>query len=130
KHDLVLVPELAYGGMEHAGATFLNEQAVLFPGPPSRPDLLRRAQLLFHEASHQWFGNLVTMRWFDDLWLKEGFANFMAAKAAEAIVPDLEPWSAFHALKSAAVRADATHGSTPLRQPLGNLADAKSVYGS
>jgi aminopeptidase N len=130
KYDLVLVPELAYGGMEHAGATFLNEQAVLFPDPPSRPDLLRRAQLLFHEASHQWFGNLVTMRWFDDLWLKEGFANYMAAKAAAAIVPELEPWSAFHALKTAAYRTDATQGTTPLRQPLGNLADAKSAYGA
>jgi aminopeptidase N len=130
KYDLVLVPELAYGGMEHAGATFLNEQAVLFPDPPSRPDLLRRAQLIFHEASHQWFGNLVTMRWFDDLWLKEGFANFMAAKAAAAIVPELEPWSAFHALKTGAYRTDATPGTTPLRQPLANLSAAKSAYGS
>jgi aminopeptidase N len=130
KYDLVLVPELAYGGMEHAGATFLNEQAVLFPDPPSNPDLLRRAQLIFHETSHQWFGNLVTMRWFDDLWLKEGFANFMAAKAAEAIVPELEPWSAFHALKTGAVRTDATAGTTPLRQPLANLRSAKSAYGA
>jgi aminopeptidase N len=130
KHDLVLVPELAYGGMEHAGATFLNEAAVLFPFAPSNPDLLRRAQLIFHEASHQWFGNLVTMRWFDDLWLKEGFANFMAAKAAAAIVPGLEPWSAFHALKTGATRIDATAGATPLRQPLANLSAAKSAYGA
>ncbi len=130
KYDLVLIPELAYGGMEHAGATFLNEQAVLFPYAPSNPDLLRRAQLLFHEASHQWFGNLVTMRWFDDLWLKEGFANFMAAKAAAAIVPQLEPWSAFHALKTSAYRTDATRGTTPLRQPLANLSAAKSAYGA
>jgi aminopeptidase N len=130
KYDLVLVPELAYGGMEHAGASFLNEQAVLFPDPPSRPDLLRRAHLIFHEASHQWFGNLVTMRWFDDLWLKEGFANYMAAKAAAAFVPEYEPWSAFHALKTAAYRTDATQGATPLRQPLRNLAHAKSAYGS
>ena len=130
KYDLVLIPELAYGGMEHAGATFLNEQAVLFPFVPSNPDLLRRAQLIFHEASHQWFGNLVTMRWFDDLWLKEGFANFMAAKAAAAIVPQLEPWSAFHALKTGAYRTDATRGTTPLRRPLANLAEAKSAYGA
>lgn len=130
KYDLVLVPELAYGGMEHAGATFLNEASVLFPDPPSRPDLLRRAELIFHEASHQWFGNLVTMRWFDDLWLKEGFANFMAAKAAAAIVPELEPWSAFHALKTGAYRTDATAGTRPLREPLANLAAAKSAYGS
>jgi len=130
KYDLVLIPELAYGGMEHAGASFLNEQAMLFPYAPSNPDLLRRAETVFHEASHQWFGDLVTMRWFDDLWLKEGFANFMAAKAAAAIVPELEPWSAFHALKSGAVRTDATAGTTALRQPLANLADAKSAYGS
>jgi aminopeptidase N len=130
KYDLVLVPELAYGGMEHAGVTFLNEAAVLFPFAPSNPDLLRRAQLLFHEASHQWFGNLVTMRWFDDLWLKEGFANFMAAKAAAEIVPRLEPWSAFHALKTNAYRIDATAGTTPLRQPLANLSAAKSAYGA
>ena len=130
KYDLVLIPELAYGGMEHAGAAFLNEQAVLFPFAPSNPDLLRRAQLLFHEAAHQWFGNLVTMRWFDDLWLKEGFANFMAAKAAAALLPELEPWSAFHALKTGAARTDATAGTTPLRQPLANLSAAKSAYGA
>ncbi|MDH5349661.1 MAG: M1 family aminopeptidase [Betaproteobacteria bacterium] len=130
KYDLVLVPELPYGGMEHAGASFLNEQAVVFPYPPSGPDLLRRAQLVFHEASHQWFGNLVTMRWFDDLWLKEGFANFMAAKAAAGIVPELDPWSAFHALKTGAVRTDASAGTTPLRRPLANLSAAKSAYGA
>ncbi len=130
KYDLVLIPELAYGGMEHAGATFLNEQAVLFSFAPSNPDLLRRARLIFHEASHQWFGNLVTMRWFDDLWLKEGFANFMATRAAAAILPELEPWSAFHALKTSAYRTDATRGTTPLRQPLANLSAAKSAYGS
>ena len=99
KYDLVLLPEFPYGGMEHAGATFLNEERVLFPAPPSAADLLRRAQLIFHETSHQWFGDLVTMRWFDDLWLKEGFANFMAAKATEALLPEFDAWTAFHALK-------------------------------
>ena len=87
KHDLVLVPEFPYGGMEHAGATFLREESVLFPFEPAAADRLRRAQLLLHETSHQWFGDLVTMRWFDDLWLKEGFANFMAAKATAALAP-------------------------------------------
>jgi aminopeptidase N len=130
KYDLVLIPELAYGGMEHAGATFLSEQAVLFPSAPSRADLLRRASLVFHETSHQWFGDLVTMRWFDDLWLKEGFANFMAAKAAAAIVPELEPWSAFHALKTSAYRTDVTRGTTAIWQPLENLSAAKSAYGA
>jgi aminopeptidase N len=130
KYDLVLLPEFPYGGMEHAGATFLNEERVLFPAPPSATDYLRRAQLIFHETSHQWFGDLVTMRWFDDLWLKEGFANFMAAKAVEALQPEFDAWTAFHALKLAAVRTDTTRGTTAIRYPLANLADAKSAYGA
>lgn len=130
KHDLVLVPEFPYGGMEHAGATFLREESVLFPFEPAATDRLRRAQLVFHETSHQWFGDLVTMRWFDDLWLKEGFANLMAAKAAEAITPELDAWNAFHQLKVAAYRTDATRGTTPIWQRLPNLSAAKSAYGS
>src|SRR5712692_5601989 len=130
KYDLVLVPELAYGGMEHAGATFLREDAVLFPSAPNETDILARAQLLFHETSHQWFGDLVTMRWFDDLWLKEGFANFMAAKAAEVLLPGQPVWNAFHALKTAAYRTDVTQGTTPIYRPLSNLSGAKSAYGN
>ena len=130
KHDFVLVPEFPYGGMEHAGATFLREEAVLFPFQPSANDRLRRAQLLFHETSHQWFGDLVTMRWFDDLWLKEGFANVMAAKATAALLPDYDAWNAFHGLKVSAYRTDATLGTTPIWQRLPNLAAAKSAYGS
>ena len=130
KYDLVLVPEFAYGGMEHAGATFLREDAVLFPSTPNETDILSRAQLLFHETSHQWFGDSVTMRWFDDLWLKEGFANFMGAKAAEALLPAHSVWNAFHALKSAAYRTDVTQGTTPIYRPLANLSAAKSAYGN
>ena len=118
KLDVVLVPEFAYGGMEHAGAIFLREDSVLFPFEPSDADRLRRAQLIFHEAAHQWFGDLVTMRWFDDLWLKEGFANLMAAKAAAALLPEYAPWNAFRALKTAAYRTDETRGTTPIWQAL------------
>jgi aminopeptidase N len=130
KYDLVLIPEFAYGGMEHAGASFLREESVLFPSQPDETDLLRRAQLLFHEASHQWFGDLVTMRWFDDLWLKEGFANLVASKATEALLPQFNAWGAFHALKVSAYRTDVTRGTTPIYQALPNLASAKSAYGN
>ena len=130
KLDIVLVPELAYAGMEHAGAIFLREDSVLFPFEPSDADRLRRAQLIFHETAHQWFGDLVTMRWFDDLWLKEGFANFMAAKTAAALLPQHDAWNAFRALKTAAYRTDETRGTTPIWQALPNLNAAKSAYGS
>ena len=89
KYDLVLIPEFAYGGMEHAGATFLREEGVLFPSDPTAADVAARAESMLHEAAHQWFGDLVTMRWFDDLWLKEGFATFMAYKAFERVMPRL-----------------------------------------
>jgi aminopeptidase N len=70
------------------------------------------------------------MRWFDDLWLKEGFANFMSAKAMEALLPEFPAWVAFHSLKTAAYRTDITRGTTPIRQPMGNLSAAKSAYGN
>jgi len=131
KYDLVLIPEFAYGGMEHAGATFLNEDAVLFTSEPTANDHLSRAQLIFHETAHQWFGDLVTMRWFDDLWLKEGFATFMAYKATENIMPQINTWKAFYQrTKPAAYATDATKGTTPIWQEISNLSAAKSAYGN
>ncbi|MBV9864989.1 MAG: ERAP1-like C-terminal domain-containing protein [Abitibacteriaceae bacterium] len=135
KYDLVLVPEFAYGGMEHAGATFLREDIVLFPSDPTATDLLRRAETILHEASHQWFGDLVTMRWFDDLWLKEGFATFMAYKAMEVIMPPVMPqfntWKLFYQrTKPGAYATDATKGTTPIFQGIANLSAAKSAYGN
>jgi aminopeptidase N len=131
KYDLVIVPEFAYGGMEHAGATFLREESILFPVDPTANDLLSRAELMFHEAAHQWFGDLVTMRWFDDLWLKEGFATFMAYKEIEAIMPQYNAWKAFYQrTKPAAYITDVTKGTTPIWQEITNLSAAKSAYGN
>ncbi len=131
KYDLVIVPEFAYGGMEHAGATFLREESILFPSDPTANDLLSRAEVIFHEAAHQWFGDLVTMRWFDDLWLKEGFATFMAYKTIEAVMPQYNAWKAFYQrTKPAAYLTDATKGTTPIFQEIANLSAAKSAYGN
>ncbi len=131
KYDLVLIPEFAYGGMEHAGATFLREEGILFPSDPTANDIAARAELMLHEAAHQWFGDLVTMRWFDDLWLKEGFATFMAYKAAEAIMPQTNAWKIFYQrTKPAAYTTDVTKGTTPIFQEIPNLSAAKSAYGN
>ncbi len=131
KYDLVVIPEFPFRGMEHAGATFLREESILFPSEPTANDLLTRAELMFHEAAHQWFGDLVTMRWFDDLWLKEGFATFMAIKAVEATMPQYDAWKAFYQrTKPAAYETDATKGTTPIWQEIANLSAAKSAYGN
>ncbi|MFY9221872.1 MAG: M1 family aminopeptidase, partial [Blastocatellia bacterium] len=130
KCDLVILPEFAYGGMEHAGAIFFREDRMLFPNEPSPNDLLNRASLILHEAAHQWFGNLVTMRWFDDLWLKEGFATFMAYQAMERVFPG-NVWKNFYqANKPRAYSTDSTKGTTPIFQEIPNLKDAKSAYGN
>ncbi len=131
KYDQVLIPGFAFNGMEHAGATFLREDSILFRSTPTRDDKLRRASLVLHELAHQWFGDLVTMRWFDDLWLKEGFANFMAYHAMAAIYDPNEMWKRFYqSHKPVAYNIDATKGATPIYQEVRNLKDAKSAYGA
>ncbi|CAN5821827.1 aminopeptidase N [soil metagenome] len=131
KYDLVLIPEFPFGGMEHAGATFLREDRVIFPTEPTKNDFVTRANLIFHEAAHQWFGDTVTMRWFDDLWLKEGFAEFMAYKTLERVMPEYNAWKIFYERnKQLAYLTDATRGTTPIYQEIPNLASAKSAYGN
>lgn len=131
KYDLVLIPEFPFGGMEHSGATFLRESSVIFPTEPTKNDLVSRANVIFHEAAHQWFGDLVTMKWFDDLWLKEGFAEFMAYKTLEKVMPEYNAWKIFYERnKQAAYLTDSTRGTTPIYQEIPNLSAAKSAYGN
>jgi aminopeptidase N len=131
KYDLVLIPGFPFGGMEHAGATFLNEDGVLFRSTPTASDYFRRNTLVLHETCHQWFGDLVTMRWFDDLWLKEGFAQYMAYKALAQLEPESNPWKHFYEdIKPLAYGIDETQGTTPIFQNIANLKDAKSAYGA
>jgi aminopeptidase N len=131
KYDMIMIPGFAYGGMEHAGATFLREESILFRTAPTHSDRLNRDILLLHELTHQWFGDLVTMRWFDDLWLKEGFAQYMAYHALNALKPNENVWKRFYqAIKPAAYAIDSTKGTTPIYQDIPNLKDAKSAYGA
>jgi aminopeptidase N len=131
KYDIVLIPEFPFGGMEHAGATFLRESAVIFPTEPTKNDYISRANVIFHEAAHQWFGDTVTMKWFDDLWLKEGFAEFMAYKTLEKVMPEYNAWKVFYERnKQAAYLTDSTKGTTPIYQEIANLSAAKSAYGN
>lgn len=130
KLDILLAPAFPFGGMEHVGAIFYNEDRFVFREPPTLPQRLGRDQTIYHEVSHQWFGDLVTMRWFDDLWLKEGFASYMAARVQVDLQPDSNAWTTFLlSTKMPAYRADASSGTQPLWQSLDNLDAAKSNYG-
>ena len=131
KYDEVLIPGFPYGGMEHAGATFFNEDTILFRTVPTVNDYNRRSETVLHELAHQWFGDLVTMRWFDDLWLKEGFAQYMAYHTLAQMQPPDDVWKRFYqSIKPQAYGIDATHGTTPIYQQIPNLKDAKSAYGA
>jgi aminopeptidase N len=130
KLDLVLLPGFPFGGMEHAGAIFYAEPQLVFDHPPTESEQVRRSTLIYHEVTHQWFGNLVTMEWFDDLWLKEGFATFFGYRLLAQLEPGRNAWLRFHQrVKPPAYQVDGSDGTTPIWQQLGNLADAKSAYG-
>ena len=131
KYDFLLAPAFPFGGMEHPGAVFYNEESFIFREPPTQPQRLARQATTFHEVAHQWFGDLVTMRWFDDLWLKEGFATYMAARMQAALAPGSDSWKTFYLRnKPLAYDVDGTLGTTPVWQELGNLEQAKSNYGA
>ena len=131
KYGFVILPGYQFGGMEHPGCIQYKD-LTLFLGPNPTPDEeLNRLHLLAHETAHMWFGDLVTMRWFDDVWTKEVFANFMADKIAEEQYPELNHELSFvrtHYIP--AIATDRTLGTHPIQQPLDNLNQAGLLYGN
>jgi aminopeptidase N len=131
KFDFVLIPSFQFGGMEHAGAITYNAAALLLDPSATQNQKLARASLIAHETAHMWFGDLVTMRWFDDVWMKEVFANFMAAKIVNPSFPEINHELRFlYAHYPAAYDVDRTPGTNAIRQPLDNLSEAGSLYGA
>lgn len=131
KYDFVILPGFQYGGMEHVGATLYNDRSM-FLSPNATPDeQLNRMQLIGHEVAHMWFGDLVTMDWFDDVWIKEVFANYFGLRISEPLFPHIN--HRLNWLKSytaPAMAEDRTAGTTPIRQRLDNLQDGGLIYGN
>jgi len=130
KFDFVLIPSFQFGGMEHAGAILYNASGLLLDESATQNQLLDRANTIAHETAHMWFGDLVTMRWFNDVWTKEVFANFMAGKIVNPSFPAVN-----HELRfllshyPSAYQVDRTAGTNPIRQDLANLDQAGQMYG-
>ncbi|MGE0862752.1 MAG: M1 family aminopeptidase [Vicinamibacterales bacterium] len=131
KFDFVAIPAFQFGGMEHAGKILYNASGLMLDESATQNQLLGRASVIAHETAHMWFGDLVTMRWFNDVWMKEVFANFMAAKIVNPSFPTVN-----HDLRfllsnyPAAYEVDRTAGANPIRQVLDNLNEAGSMYGA
>ena len=131
KFDFVLIPSFQFGGMEHAGAILYNAASLMLDESATQNQVLNRALVISHETSHMWFGDLVTMEWFNDVWMKEVFANFMAEKIVNPSFPTLN-----HELRfflgnyPTAYSVDRTAGANPIRQSLANLDEAGQLYGA
>jgi aminopeptidase N len=130
KFDFVLIPAFQFGGMEHPGAIFYKSRSLMLDKTATESQRLSRNSLIAHETAHLWFGDLVTMDWFNDVWLKEVFANFMAAKMVNPNFPKIN-----HDLRfllrhyPAAYGEDRSEGTHPIQQQLDNLKDAGTLYG-
>ena len=128
KFDVVLIPSFQFSGMEHAGAILYNASSLLLDESATQNQRLARASHIAHETCG--FGDLVTMRWFNDVWMKEVFANFMAAKIVNPSFPQVNHDLRFLlAHYPAAYQVDRTAGTNPIRQPLANLDEAGQLYG-
>lgn len=131
KFGFVLLPPFQYSGMEHPGSIFYRASSLLLEPSPTLNELLSRATLIAHETSHIWFGDLVTMKWFDDVWLKEVFAGYMSDKIAGPAFPGINHDLRFLLSRyPAAYEVDRTAGTNPVLQQLDNLKDAGSLYGA
>ncbi|MFT3823910.1 MAG: M1 family aminopeptidase [Chitinophagaceae bacterium] len=131
KLDCVAIPDFQYGGMEHIGAIQYKASSLWLDDGATQDQLLSRAQLIAHETSHMWFGDLVTMRWFNDVWMKEVFANFMADKICQQSYSDSNANLRFLVSHfPAAYSTDRTQGANPVRQQLDNLQNAGTLYGN
>jgi tricorn protease interacting factor F2/3 len=116
KLHLIAVPEFAIGGMENWGAIAFRESGFYIDKNSSVKNKKRVAELVAHEVAHQWFGNLVTMKGWHDLWLKESFATFMGYKALNEIHPDMKAWETFLINRtSSAMSRDALINTHPIK---------------
>lgn len=131
KYDIAIIPGFQYGGMEHAGATLYSDRTLFTGENPTTSEKLERAKLIAHETAHMWFGDYVTMKWFNDVWTKEVFANWFAIQMVAPMFPDIDHRLSFiDSYFPPAYAEDRTAGSNPVQQELDNLANAGLVYGN
>ncbi|MGC8530258.1 MAG: M1 family metallopeptidase [Leptospirillia bacterium] len=130
KLDLLAIPDFAAGAMENWGAMTFRETALLSPheGASAR-NLQRVAVVVAHEMAHQWFGDLVTMAWWDDLWLNEGFASWMEVKAVDALFPEWGMWELFQSEdRNEALEMDALAETHPIEVPVGDPGEINEIF--
>ena len=129
KLDLIAIPDFASGAMENLGAITFRETALLADEKSaSRAELERVADVVSHENAHMWFGDLVTMRWWNGIWLNEAFATFMEMLAVHAWKPEWKRWESFSVSRAAAMAIDGLRSTRPIEFPVLSPDDCRAMF--
>jgi aminopeptidase N len=129
KCDLVALPDFAFGAMENPGCITFRETALLVdPATGTQQDRQRIADVVAHELAHMWFGDLVTMKWWNGIWLNEAFATFMATLACDFFRPEWKRWTTYSLERTAAYEVDALHSTRPIEYEVVSPADADGMF--
>mmetsp|Transcript_1550 Transcript_1550/g.3923 ORF Transcript_1550/g.3923 Transcript_1550/m.3923 type:complete len:885 (-) Transcript_1550:120-2774(-) len=130
KMDMIAIPDFAAGAMENWGLVTYREVALLCDeATVSATQKQRICTVIAHELAHQWFGNLVTMEWWDDLWLNEGFANWMQTFASDKLFPDWHIWESYVGTEQQrALQLDALRSSHPIQVPIAHAEEVEEVF--
>lgn len=129
KQDLAAIPDFQSGAMENWGLTTYRETGLLFdPEKSSASDKLGITKVIAHELAHQWFGNLVTMEWWNDLWLNEGFAKFMEYISVDVTYPELQVDDFFLGKCFEAMEVDSLTSSHPVSTPVENPTQIQEMF--
>jgi len=129
KVDLIALPDFSAGAMENFGCITFRETLLLVdPDTVTQGELRGAAMVIAHELAHMWFGDLVTMRWWNGIWLNEAFATFMEVAAVAAYRPEWRMWAHFSLSRSAAFQVDSLEHTRPIEYPVESPQDAEGMF--
>ena len=129
KLDMVAIPDFAFGAMENLGCVTFRESALLVdPATASLAEIERIATVIAHEIAHMWFGDLVTMAWWEGIWLNEAFATFMEVLCTDAYKPEWKMWVGFGVDRDAALQVDGLHSTRPIEFEVISPDDMRGMF--
>jgi puromycin-sensitive aminopeptidase len=129
KVDLIALPDFAAGAMENLGCITFREVLLLVdPAKSTQMEQQLVADVVSHENAHMWFGDLVTMKWWNGIWLNEAFATFMEVAACDAFAPQWKRWTSFGLERSAAFEVDSLHSTRPVEFPVNSPDDCEGMF--
>ena len=129
KLDLIAIPDFAAGAMENLGLVTFRDTALLVdPTTGAHSEIERVAEVVNHEIAHMWFGDLVTMEWWEGIWLNEAFATFMANSCVDAFRPEWRTWVGFGTFRDMALQIDGLHSTRPIEFEVVSPGDSQGMF--